>query len=340
MPRRPWLAALAAGCAWLQTGGCALPFGPAGPPPAVIAESRSVHGVQVSVAVRDADEARAREAIDLGFAAAEETAGKLLAGLPGSEIDILEHVPSHLWLEISPVTYEALKEAARIAEETGGAYDPTWTPLLRVWGLRGKGVPRVPRDFEIDMALRRVDWSDIELSDEGGLQARRLSRRTEIDLGGLARGEMLDAAIAQLRLAGSPAGRASTEREHAVFGGTRRHPFAISISIRGQEEPAGVAEILEGALAVASRGTAIETAGGETIHDRFDPRRGRPATGARWVAVATSRASASAAYADALFAMGEEARAFSEARHDLRAAIALEDGSLWVSPGLVVRERR
>ncbi len=339
MTRRLWAAALAAGFAVFEGGACSLPFGTEEPPPAEVGESRIIHGIPVTVRVRDADVTRARAAIDVAFAAAEETAGKLLAGLPGSELDILARVPSHLWLEISPVTYGALMEAAAVAEETEGAYDPTWTSLLRVWGLRGRGEPRVPRDFEIEMALRRVDWSDVEVSDEGALQARRLNRRTEIDLGGLARGEMLDAAVAQLRLSGSPAGRASTKREHAVFGGTRRHPWTIPISIRGEEAPAGIAEMREGALAIASRGAPIETPKGETIHDRFDPREGRPAVGARWVAVVTSGASASAAYADALFAMGAEARAFVEAREELLAAIADDDGRLWVSRGLVVREQ-
>lgn len=339
MTRERGVAGLVVGLALLAGASCARPFGSGGPPPTEVAESRIIHGIPVTVRVRGPDDVDTRDTIDLAFAAADETGGKLLGSVAGSEIDILVHVPSHLWLEVSAVTYGALSEADAVAEETDGAYDPTWTSLLRVWGLHEKGEPRVPRDFEIDMALRRVDWSDIELSDEEGLQARRLNRRTQIELGGLARGEMLDAAVAQLRLAGALAGHASSEGEHAVFGGTGRHPWTIPISIRGQESPAAVAELQEGGLAVASRGAAIETATGETIHDRFDPREGRPAAGSRWVAVATSGASTSAAYADALFAMGGQAREFVEARDGLRAAIAADTGALWVSRGLVVRER-
>jgi len=299
-------------------------------PPAEWSDTRIVHGVEIVVAVRHPDETAARAAIATALSAAEEIGGRLLAGVRGSEIDILVHVPSHVWVEISGTTYEALSQAFEVAEATDGAYDPTWPPLLDLWGLAHGDVPHVPRDFEIDMMLRRVDWTNVEVTDEEGLQARRLGMRTQIDLGGLARGAMLDAAVAQLRLAGMAAGRASTRDEHALFGGTRAQPWRIPL-------PEGNALLREGALAVAQRGAPIETASGDTIYARFDPRTGRPAAASRWAAVATARASTAAAYADAVFAMGAEGRAFVKDRRELLGAIENDDGILWVSRGLDVQ---
>jgi thiamine biosynthesis lipoprotein ApbE len=126
------------------------------------------------------------------------------------------------------------------------------------------------------------------------------------------------------------AGRASTKDEHAVFGATRAHPWRVSL-------PAGSAEFQDGAIAIARRGTPIEIPSGARIHDRFDPRDGRPAEGSSWVAIATRRASTSAAYADAVFAMGSEGREFVEERSELLGVIESEDGSRWISEGLVVR---
>lgn len=303
-----------------------MPFGIA---PTEWRETRVLHGVELTVVARHPDEETSRAAIATAFAAAEEVGGKLLDGLRGSETDILAHVPSHLWVEVSATTYDALLEALEIAEATEGAYDPTWTALLKAWGLHEDGEPRIPRDFEIDMALRRVDWTNVEVTDEEGLQARRLNRRTELRLGGLARGAMLDAAIAQLRLAGVTAGRASTNDEHATYGATRAHPWEVAL-------PRGTALLRDGAIAIVRRGPDVETPDGP-IHDRFDPRSGRPAAGTTWVAVATRRASTGAAYADAVFAMGREGRAFVEEREELLAAIESEDGIVWVSEGLVVR---
>ncbi len=295
-------------------------------------EERPVHGISIEIAVRDPDEKIARAAIGRAFATAEEVGGALLASRAGSEIDILAKVPSHLWLEISPTTYAALILAMEIAEATDGAYDPTWKSLLRVWGLEGRGPPRVPRDFEIDMALRRVDWTDVEVSAEDGLQARRLNRRTTLDLGGLAKGVMLDAAIDQLRELGLAAARASTRDQHAVFGGAAAQPWSIPVFALGGT--VAHAQVREGGLAVAKRGAPVAIEGALPIHDRFDPRSGRPADDSLWVVVAARRSSASAGYADAVFAMGREARAFVTGRDDLRVAVAGSDGSSWISPGL------
>jgi thiamine biosynthesis lipoprotein len=300
--------------------------------------ARPVLGVDLEIAVRAPDRAVGRAAVDDAFRVAERMGGLLLADHPGSEIDILTHVPGGLWLEISPETGAALSLALQIADETGGAYDPTWTALLRVWGLRGPGPPHVPRDFEIDMILRRVDYRDIELGPDATLQARRRTRRTELDLGALARGAMLDAACRRLESLGVPAARASTLHEHAVFGGGAGRPWRIPIRARALEEGAsdelvGVVELARGGLAVASRGPGVPTASGVDIHDRFDPRSGRPTRSVRYAVVAGDDAAGSAGRADALLAMGPDGPAFAQA-HGLRAAVAYETGELWTSEGM------
>jgi thiamine biosynthesis lipoprotein len=330
--------ALALRCALLAAaGGCTNP----GSDPALPewSESRQLHGVEVRITIRDADSRRAIAAIDAAMAAADEAANLLLAEHPGSEIDILQRAPSRLWIEVSPTTGETLLEASRIAEDTDGAFDPTYPPLLTLWGLRGARSPDVPRAFEIDMALRRVDWTDIEMEFDGAHQVRRRTRRTELDLGGLARGALLDAAVERLRALGVPAGRASTLRQHAVYGGSRQRPWPIEVLVRsqrmdGMDEPAGVVALAEGGLAVASRGAGIVSSNGTRIHDRFDPRSGQPADATRWTAVQAARASTAAGYADAVFAMGDEGPHFVAARDTLEAIVAFDERDAFVSSGM------
>jgi thiamine biosynthesis lipoprotein len=308
-------------------------------------KSRQLLGVDVRITVRDPDRAHARAAIDEAMAAAAEAAGLLLAEYPGSEIDILQRAPSRLWIEVATTTGETLLEALRIAEDTEGAFDPTFPPLLTLWGLRGGRSPEVPRAFEIDMALRRVDWTNIELEFDRAHQVRRLGRRTELDLGGLARGTLLDVAVERLRALGVPAGRASTLRQHAVYGGSRNRPWRIEVLARslrpdGRDEPAGVISMVEGGLAVASRGAGVLAADGTLIHDRFDPRTGRPADSTRWTAIRATRASAAAGYADAVFAMGDEGPDFVAARDALEAVIAFDAREPFVSSGMTFHTSR
>jgi thiamine biosynthesis lipoprotein ApbE len=116
-----------------------------------------------------------------------------------------------------------------------------------------------------------------------------------------------------------------------VFGGTRLAPWEIAL-------PNGTAELRDGAIAVAISGQLITTQTGEVIHDRFDPRDGRPARQAGWVALVSERASVSAAYADAVFVMGAEGPAFVEERSELHAAIEDTLGKRWASSDLAVRD--
>jgi thiamine biosynthesis lipoprotein len=170
-----------------------------------------------------------------------------------------------------------------------------------------------------------------------------LNRRTELDLGALARGAMLDAALAQLRAADIPAGRASTMGEHAVYGGTKERPWEIRLLIRGRaaagtQERVGTIDILDGAAAVASQGPTTLTPDGAPVHDRFDARTGYPVRGTRWLAVEIDTAAEAGGWADAIFALGPEGRAFVEGHERLRAVIAPDDGPIWHSTDLRFEE--
>ena len=293
--------------------------------------TRWIFGVEVTVTVRDADAARANAAMAEALDEAEQVASRLFVERPGSEIDILLRVPSHVWIEVSEITRNALLEAEEIAYDTNGAFDPTFPPLLTLWGVGGKRPPRAPRAFEIDMTLRRVDFTDIEVEVEEGSQIRRLSRRTELDLGGLARGTALDSALGLLRGIGVPAAHMATPDQHAVYA-SDGHPWTLALG-------EAVVRLRTGGLAVARRGEIVATIDGTAIHDRFDPRSGRPASEARWVAVRAESASTAAGYADAVFAMGREGRAFVENRPVIEAGGELVGGERWATEGLRIEWR-
>ncbi len=273
---------MAAGLVLLLAGACQQ----VSPAPVAFEDRRTTAGVELHVVVRHPDEAPARIALDEAFEAAAAVGGLLRAGRAGSEIDLLGKVPSHLWIEISEPTYAAIALGARIAEETDGAYDYTWPALLKLWRRTDS-----PREFELERVLRRVDWEDVEIRDDGGLQARRLNRRTEIDLGGLARGAMVDAAAERLRELGIAAARVSTITEHRFYGGDAPHPWRVA----APGTPALSAR--EGAVAWVLQGESA----------RYDPRDGLPVRETRWTSARAESAAASAAYAEALFAMGAEA---------------------------------
>jgi len=295
---------------------------------------RQVDGMPVLVAVRDADPDRAGAAIDAAFAEARRVAALLRADREASEIDVLNRVPAHVPIEVSGTTAAALETALELAERTESAYDPTAASLRALWGL-DDDEPRVPRAFEMAAALRNVDWTLVEVAAEGR-DVRRLSRRVRVDLGPVATGAVLDAALATLREAGVAAGRTGTDHLDAVFGGTRRVPWEVPVlAFDGDATPVAEVTLREGALATARPARRWQV-DGRTLHGIFDPRTGEPATGLRTASALASSAAEAGGLARALFVMGEQARAYAEERMPGGALLVEGNGEAWHSDGLDV----
>ena len=96
-------------------------------------------------------------------------------------------------VELTPLLAGELRAAARICEETHGAFDPSVGALTRAWGLRSGG--RTPSDSEVKDALDACGSSLWEIE---GSFASRGSHLLMIDEGGFGKGAALDQPIQSL----------------------------------------------------------------------------------------------------------------------------------------------
>jgi len=97
-----------------------------------------------------------------------------------------------------PEIIRVLEAAQRISVLSGGAFDVTVEPLVRLWGFYG-GCPALPEQRQIDSCLKFVGYRNLVIEDG------RVTRRnpgTRIDLGGIAKGFGLVEAARVLRRAG------------------------------------------------------------------------------------------------------------------------------------------
>jgi FAD:protein FMN transferase len=114
---------------------------------------------------------------------------------PGSELEKIESRPRE-WVAIKPTTFEVLARALAIAQLTGGAFDPTIGPLTRVWRAARKN-QRAPEQSQLDSARALVSHQWLQL--DSGRTAARLTRPgMRLDLGGIAKGFILQQALATL----------------------------------------------------------------------------------------------------------------------------------------------
>ena len=107
-----------------------------------------------------------------------------------SEVCRLNRTAFHAPVPVEGGLFDLLREAARITEETEGAFDVTAGALIKAWGFF-RGPRRVPPDAERQAALERVGMRHVELDAERRTVAFQ-RRGLEINLGSIGKGYALD----------------------------------------------------------------------------------------------------------------------------------------------------
>jgi thiamine biosynthesis lipoprotein len=253
---------------------------------------------------------------------------------------------------VSDELFTVLERSLYFAKASGGAFDPTVGPLVRLWAI-GTEKPRLPLDKEIAAALDLVNWRDLELGEvpPAGAAAARPAKTAflkrqgmALDLGAIAKGYAADELARILREAGVQRALIDLGGNVYVFGkkGCGEH-WRIGVQdphgARGQY--AGVLAI-EGDRSVVSSGTyerAFTGADGKRYHhilelsEHAQGKRGYPVENG---VVSVTVISASSMDADALstscFALGlEKGQALAAANE--AEVLYIEENNLTGSPG-------
>lgn len=233
---------------------------------------------------------------------------------------------------LSEQTADVLEQALRLADETGGCFDPTTAPLSDLWGI-GTEHAAVPAQTDIDAALELVGYQSVKLD---GTEAS-LPAGACIDLGGIGKGYAADHVAQLLRDAG-------VKRAVITLGG--------NIYVLGEKEDGvpwtvGITDPDNPGDYFATLGvsdTSVVTSGdyeryfeqdGTRYCHIFDPETGWPAqTDLRSVTVVSECSTEADAYTTALFVMGyDRAKAFCE-EHGIEAVFVKKDHTVSVTDGL------
>ena len=227
--------------------------------------------------------------------------------------------------------------AFRVAEASGGAFDPTVGPLLRAWGLRGGAAPVAPPDATaLSNALARVGWHRVRLltgspkseaqspnSGDFGESSGKLFAQcddgVELDFGGVAKGlavdRAYDAALSALAEGGCPDAGLLVNLGGNIRARGRPRPGSDgwTVAIRDPFQPLGRGSVgtllLTNGLATATSGSYerfIEI-GGERFSHIIDPRTGRPVRGVAQATVLAPTAAEADALSTAFFVLGAAA---------------------------------
>lgn len=156
-------------------------------------------GTPWSITVYATDTLSARAAVDRAYERIDQVEDRLSDYRYDSEINRLFRSPPGAWYPVSGDLHTVLAYSVRLAERSGGAFDPTVGPLSRLWrkAFRSQEFPPWER---IRAAAARVHYQSLEIGPDH--EVRWAGDSIQLDLGGVAKGYGLDAAAEVLRAAG------------------------------------------------------------------------------------------------------------------------------------------
>ncbi len=244
--------------------------------------------------------------------------------------------------------------ALRLAEQTGGAFDPTLAPMLKLWGFGPGPVPAAPpSETALADVRQRVGWHRVSVRHGAGRWTLYRDGDVELDLDAVAQGFTADAVATALRARGATNVMVEIGGEVVVSGHNaqgRLWRIGVDLPLPDTlpgERLAGVLHLTD--CAVATSGgyrRRRTTAGHDAVIHIFDGRLGRPLTRERMSVTVVARDGLTAdGLATAAFILGpDEGIPWLTNHWSAADALFLEvtaDGTVneWCTPNFAVRTR-
>lgn len=236
---------------------------------------------------------------------------------------------------VSRELFQLLSRAIKVAELTGGSFDPSYAGLDRIWTFDST-MTELPDSAEVALSVQRIDYRKIILQKDE-LSIFLPDSGMKIGFGAIGKGYAADQAKQVLIEKGIESGVVNAGGD-LVCWGEREQGEAWQVSIADPVQPNRILATLP------VRELAVVTSGnyeryvyleGERYSHILDPRTGWPVRGIRSVTVLSPIAEFSDALATALFVLGEaQALSLVNQLSGVECLIITEDNRMVHSHGL------
>ena len=279
-------------------------------------------GTTITVVLPEVQVQRGGKAVRALFTHWEETLSRFL---PDSELSYLNQQAGKS-LIVSPLLFTVLQTAFNAAHETGGIYDPTLLNQLEQIGY-DRTFEEIPEVVPVSETERPLipggGWRGIKL--EPILRRVTLPAGIRVEVGGIAKGMAVDAALAQLQEMGIETALVNAGGDLAVMG-TPPGGDIWPLTIPGKEH-AWIMPFHHGALATSGISHRHWKQGTRTRHHLIDPLTGESAESGLWsVTVAATLCQQAEVAAKVAFILGQERGSAFLHRHKLAGLFIHEDG--------------
>ena len=239
--------------------------------------------------------------------------------------------------EVSEETFYVVQESKYYSALGDGDFDVTIKPLVDLWGI-GTDAAQVPSDEEIEKALKKVDYTKLQLNEERStveLQEKGMG----LDLGGIAKGYASDKSAELLREAGVEYGIINFGGNVLAFG-EKGNESAWRIGIQSPEEGrgnyVGVVEVRNKAVVTSGKYERYFEKDGLRYHHILSTEDGRPVRNALTsVSIVTDEALKADALSTMIFVQGvEQGLATAEGLEGVEAILITKEQVIYTTSGL------
>jgi FAD:protein FMN transferase len=317
-------------------------------PARLFRHERGCMGTACTISVFHGDEALVSRAAGAAFAEMERLEALMSHYREDSDLGRLNAAAGVAAVPVAPETLEVIEKALWVARETRGAFDITVGAFAGLWRFDEDKDGSIPTRREVLARKRLVDYRDV-LVDRAAGKVRLRRRGQKVNLGGIAKGYIVDAAVAKLRAHGL--------RDFLVQAGGDLYAAGRRGSrdwIVGIQDPRAPPELPKsGATTFAVlpiSDKAFNTSGdyerfvikdGRRYHHILDPRTGYPVAHTRGVTILASSAFLADAVDTAILVLGaREGMAFIERLAGVEGVIVDGRNEVHVSSGLSGRLER
>lgn len=281
----------------------------------------------VTITIYDGDEDKLNDAFD------EIQRLENIFSITRPESDVSKVNTGYGWVQVPDELNDVLNKAMEIAELSDGAFDITIQPLIELWNVSGGGP--VPDAMDIKNALARVGYKKLQINGDKVFA----DGKTQIHLGGVAKGYIADKVCERLKSDGVEHGIINLGGNVVVFGGNPNgNDFTVGIRdpFGSESDIVGIVSIKEGSVVTSGGYERYFEQNGEIYHHIIDPATGYPSSsGLSGVTILSQSSADGDALSTAVYILGaNKGMALIESLDGIECVLITDEGELLLSSGM------
>jgi thiamine biosynthesis lipoprotein len=271
-------------------------------------KSAGAMGSTFSVALYGTDRGKMETAADAALEEARRLDEMLSNYRPESELSLVNREAGEKPVVVSEEFFRLLAQAEQYSRQSGGAFDMTVGPLMKVWGFY-KGTGHLPHAAEVSAALTKVGYRHVHLDARAG--AVWFDRPgVELDPGGIGKGYAVDKMVDVLKQHGVAIALVSgSDSSIYAMGAPPAEPRGWAVEIKDpwdRNKTAATVFLKDTSLSTSGSYEKFFRAEGKIYAHIMDPRTGYPARGTVAVSVIAPRTLDSEVWAKPYFVNGRQ----------------------------------